>query len=94
MLLSVRVGNDLGERLEKLSQNTHRAKSFYVKEALLNYLDDLEDMYIVEKRLINLRKGDDNILNSRDFWNDLEDWVLSISQKRYTEAWSSGTTTY
>ena len=43
MILSVRIEEVLGERLERLAQDTHRSKSFYVKEALMNYMDNLED---------------------------------------------------
>ncbi|MCE2706886.1 MAG: ribbon-helix-helix protein, CopG family [Proteobacteria bacterium] len=71
MLLSVRIEDVLGERLERLAQDTHRTKSFYVKEALMNYIDNLEDIYIAEKRLEDLRVGRETVLSSRDMWNDL-----------------------
>jgi RHH-type rel operon transcriptional repressor/antitoxin RelB len=72
MLLSVRVNESIGKKLENLSLQTHRTKSFYVKEALLSYIDDFEDIYLAESRLENLKVGKDKILNSKDFWNDLE----------------------
>lgn len=71
MLLSVRIENILGERLERLAQDTHRSKSFYVKEALMNYMDNLEDIYLAEKRLEDLRAGRETVLSSQDMWNDL-----------------------
>lgn len=71
MLLSVRIEDVLGERLERLAQDTHRSKSFYVKEALMKYIDNLEDIYIAEKRLEDLRAGHETVLSSQDMWNDL-----------------------
>lgn len=71
MLLSVRIENVLGERLERLAQDTHRSKSFYVKEALMRYIDNLEDIYIAEKRLEDLRAGRETVLSSQDMWDDL-----------------------
>jgi RHH-type rel operon transcriptional repressor/antitoxin RelB len=71
MLLSVRIEDVLGERLERLAQDTHRSKSFYVKEALMNYMDNLEDIYIAEKRLEDLKAGRETIINAKDMWNDL-----------------------
>lgn len=71
MLLSVRIENVLGERLERLAQDTHRSKSFYVKEALMKYIDNLEDIYIAEKRLEDLRAGRETVLSSQDMWDDL-----------------------
>lgn len=71
MLLSVRIENVLGERLERLAQDTHRSKSFYVKEALMKYIDNLEEIYIAEKRLEDLRAGREIVLSSQDMWDDL-----------------------
>lgn len=73
MLLSVRLDEALGMRLEGLAQKTHRTKSFYIKEALLHYIEDLEDIYIAEKRLDDYRKGKIVALSSEEFWNALED---------------------
>ena len=44
-MLSIRLDTQTEERIDKLSKATHRPKSFFVKEALANYLDDLEDYY-------------------------------------------------
>lgn len=38
-------------RLEQLSKATKRSKAYYVKEALLTYLEDLEDGYLALQRL-------------------------------------------
>jgi RHH-type rel operon transcriptional repressor/antitoxin RelB len=42
MMLGVRLPEALDQRLGQLAQKTHRAKSFYVKEALQAYLDAYE----------------------------------------------------
>jgi RHH-type rel operon transcriptional repressor/antitoxin RelB len=42
-MLAVRLSKDLEERLERLAQKTNRTKSFYVKKALEQYLEDEED---------------------------------------------------
>ena len=51
--ISVRLGKELEDRLEKISKLTGRTKSYYIKEALEEKLDDLEDVYTAEKRLEN-----------------------------------------
>jgi len=53
MTISVRLGKELEDRLEKISKLTGRTKSYYIKEALEEKLDDLEDVYTAEKRLEN-----------------------------------------
>ncbi len=50
-MVNVRVPKEIEERLEELTRLTHRSKSFYVREALLAYLEDLEDYYISIDRL-------------------------------------------
>ncbi len=56
-MIAVRLPATIEKRLDRLAKRTGRAKSFYVREALLNHLDDLEDIYIAEKRLEDLRTG-------------------------------------
>ncbi len=42
-MIAVRLEEDLEKRLEHLSRETGRSKSYYVKQAIENYLDDRED---------------------------------------------------
>ena len=42
-MTSVRLPDDIETKLDKLCAATHRSKSFYIKEALANYLDDIAD---------------------------------------------------
>ena len=56
-MLAVRLPPDVESRLDALAQATGRTKSFYVREALVEHLDDLEDLYLAEQRLIDIRAG-------------------------------------
>ena len=56
-MIAVRLPAAIEKRLDRLAKRTGRAKSFYVREALLNHLEDLEDIYIAEQRLEDLRVG-------------------------------------
>jgi RHH-type rel operon transcriptional repressor/antitoxin RelB len=44
-------------RLEALTRATERTKTFYAREAILEHLEDLEDLYLAEQRLIDIRAG-------------------------------------
>ena len=57
MTYSIRLPHEIETRLEQLSIQTGRSKSFYVKEAILDHLDDIEDIYLAEKRLEDIRSG-------------------------------------
>ncbi|MEA1920155.1 MAG: DUF6290 family protein [Campylobacterota bacterium] len=49
-MLSVRLERSMETKLANLAEATQRPKSFFVKEALENYLDDMIDYYEVQKR--------------------------------------------
>jgi len=49
--------DDLEARLNTLAKTTNRPKSFYVREALERSLEDIEDIYLAEKRLEDIRAG-------------------------------------
>lgn len=55
--VSIRLPDDVSMRLQDLAQLTGRSKTFYMIEAIREHLDDLEDLYIAEKRLIEIRAG-------------------------------------
>ncbi len=50
-MLSVRLAPEIMERLELLADKTGRTKSFYAREAILRYLEDMEDTFIAIERL-------------------------------------------
>lgn len=56
-MLAIRLPEDIEKRLDKLAKRTGRTKTFYAREAILNYLEDLEDLYIAEKRVADIRTG-------------------------------------
>jgi RHH-type rel operon transcriptional repressor/antitoxin RelB len=56
-MLALRLPEDIESRLDKLAKATGRTKSFYAREAILEHLADLEDLYLAEKRLTKVRNG-------------------------------------
>jgi RHH-type rel operon transcriptional repressor/antitoxin RelB len=55
--MSLRLPADVEARLSQLAAATGRTKTFYATEAIRRHLDDLEDQYLAEKRLTDLRAG-------------------------------------
>lgn len=56
-MLAIRLPANIEVRLETLAKATGRTKSFYAREAILEYLGDLEDHYIAEQRLTDVKAG-------------------------------------
>jgi RHH-type transcriptional regulator, rel operon repressor / antitoxin RelB len=50
-MLAIRLPPEIEKRLEKLAKKTGRTKTFYAREAILNYLEGLDDAEIAERRL-------------------------------------------
>jgi len=55
--VSLRLPDDVSKRLEYLAEITGRSKTFYMIEAICEHIDDLEDLYLAEQRLIAHRAG-------------------------------------
>lgn len=56
-MLAIRLPAEVENRLAALAKATGRTKTFYVREAILEHLDNLEDLYLAEQRLIDIRAG-------------------------------------
>jgi len=56
-MLTIRLPLEIEERLDRLARKTGRTKTFLAREAILEYLDDLEDLYLAEKRYEDVLKG-------------------------------------
>lgn len=61
-MLAIRLPESVEKRLEKLARRTGRTKTFYVREAILQHLEDLEDIYLAEARLEKIRKGEEEAI--------------------------------
>jgi len=56
-MLAIRLPESIEKRLARLAKKTGRTKTYYAREAILQYLDDLEDIYLAEKRLEAIQSG-------------------------------------
>ena len=55
--IAVRLQKELHQRLSSLATRTGRSKSFYLKQALARYLEDMEDLYLAVDRIENPGEG-------------------------------------
>ena len=57
-MLAVRLDDTTEQRLSALAERTGRTKTFYARAAIKAHLHDLEDFYLSEERLRDVRTGD------------------------------------
>ncbi len=55
-MLTVRLNAEIEQRLAALVKRIGRTKTYYVREAILQYMDDLEEASLAVKRLENAGK--------------------------------------
>jgi len=56
-MIAVRLPEEIETRLDNLAKKTGRTKTFYIREAILDQLEDLEDAYLAENTLAEIRTG-------------------------------------
>ncbi|OBX05794.1 CopG family transcriptional regulator [Gallibacterium genomosp. 3] len=71
MTITVRLPDELQQRLDHLARETGRAKSFYIKQALEAYLEDLEDLLLANATLERVRSGKEKTYTLKDIENEL-----------------------
>lgn len=62
MSISIRLPEDIESRLDALAKRTGRSKTYYMREAILEYLEDMEDLYLAEQALQRIRNGEERTL--------------------------------
>jgi len=65
-MLAIRLPPSIEKRLEKLARRTGRTKTYYVREAILEHLQDLEDLYLAERSLQRIRDGGERAVRLKD----------------------------
>ena len=56
-MITIRLPADVEARLTSLAKKTGRTKTYHARKAILEYLEDLEDLYLAKKRLSDIQKG-------------------------------------
>ncbi len=65
-MIAVRVPKDIEDRLDRLAKKTGRTKTFYVREAILEHLEELEEVYLAQQVLEDLKAGKEKTVSIED----------------------------
>jgi RHH-type rel operon transcriptional repressor/antitoxin RelB len=50
-MIAIRLPDEIEKRLDALAKKTGRTKTYYVREAVIDHLEELEDIYLSLDRL-------------------------------------------
>lgn len=56
-MLAIRLPATLEKRLARLAKRTGRTKTYYAREAIVKHIEDLEDIYLAERRMEAIESG-------------------------------------
>ena len=59
---SIRLDAELDARLERIARLTGRSKSFYVKQALEQQIEDMEDLYLARTIVKRVADGRERLI--------------------------------
>jgi RHH-type rel operon transcriptional repressor/antitoxin RelB len=71
MPTSIRLPEDIERRLEVMAEKTGRTKAFYIREMILNHIDEMEDYYLAADVVERLRKGQGRTFTAQEVRQDL-----------------------
>jgi RHH-type rel operon transcriptional repressor/antitoxin RelB len=62
-MLAIRLPDAIEARLEALAKKTGRSKTFYAREAIVEHLDDLEDVFLARERWTAVQRGESQTMS-------------------------------
>ncbi len=71
MPTSVRLPDEIEQRLDFLAKHTGRTKAYYIRELISSHIDELEDYYLAAGVLERVRKGKERTFTAEELRRDL-----------------------
>ncbi|WJJ92974.1 type II toxin-antitoxin system RelB family antitoxin [Neopusillimonas aromaticivorans] len=71
MATSIRLSQDIEQRLDFLASSTGRTKAYYLREIIEQGIEDMEDYYLAADALERVRKGQEQVHSAADVRKDL-----------------------
>ena len=71
-MLAIRLPEDIEKRLDDLARRTGRTKTFYAREAILEHIHDLEDLYLAEEVVRRMRRGEEKSIPLEEFLKEYD----------------------
>ena len=71
-MLSIRIPKEIDARLERLADEAGQTKNDYASKAILERIEQIEDLHSAEQVLDRLRNGEERVVSSEEMWRELE----------------------
>ena len=71
-MLLIRLPDEIDACLERLAEEAGQSKSDYAREAILEKIEEMEELRLAERVLKRLRNGEERLVSSAEMWRELE----------------------
>ena len=71
MATSIRLEQQLTDRLDQLALKTGRTKAFYLREIIEGGISEMEEYYLAAETLARVRKGQERVYSAASVRKDL-----------------------
>lgn len=71
MAISIRLSSEDEQRLTDLAARTGRSKTFYVREAIHEHLDDLDERYWADQVIRGWEGSEEATRPAEELWDEL-----------------------
>jgi len=72
MPTSIRLPEDIERRLDLLARQTGRTKAYYIREIILEKIDEIEEYYLAADVVTRVRKGEEATFSAEDVRKELD----------------------
>ena len=70
-MFSLRLPKDIEDRLDGLAKRTGRTKTFYVRQAILTHLEDIEDAFQGDEIIKRVGSGKEPVMSAGEMRRSL-----------------------
>jgi RHH-type transcriptional regulator, rel operon repressor / antitoxin RelB len=70
---SIRLAPETELRIDRLVSRTGRSKAYYLRALIERGMDDLKNYYLGMEVLERIRKGEEQVISSKEFWRGMDD---------------------
>ena len=67
-MLRIQLPEEIEARLDRLARKTGRSKSDYACEAILEEIEDMEDVYLAEQVLDRIQEGAEQVVSAEEVY--------------------------
>lgn len=59
--ITVKIPDEMAKFLEHIAAEEERSKSYYIRKAIAQYMEDLADLYVAKRESAKIKKGEKTI---------------------------------